>query len=278
MDTQPLKPCLLLLHGFLGSGSDWDTLASELEPHFRLLTPDLPGHGSAPFEVQLDDKAERQLDGKGSSPFDKVCLGLLHWLAKQSVTEFHLLGYSLGGRLALHMARLAPKSLLSLNLESCHPGLESNIARAERLAADSLWAKRLATEPLPVFLDAWYRQGVFAHLDDKARHALVAKRCAQHQDKHRQALLQMYLATSLANQQDLRVVPANLPCPVNLYVGEQDQKFTALANQWQQQQADIRLFTIEGAGHNCHAEQPGRFAHSLLQGIFHHSSAGQSHV
>ncbi|ABM01664.1 2-succinyl-6-hydroxy-2, 4-cyclohexadiene-1-carboxylate synthase [Shewanella amazonensis] len=277
MDTQPLKPCLLLLHGFLGSGSDWDTLAPELEPHFRLLTPDLPGHGSAPFDVRFDDKAENQPDGKGISPFDKVSLALLDWLAKQDVTEFHLLGYSLGGRLALHLASLAPKRLLSLNLESCHPGLESDSARGERLAADSLWAKRLATEPLPEFLDAWYRQGVFAHLDDNARQALVTRRCAQHQDNNRQALLQMYLATSLANQQDLRAVPANLPCPVNLYVGEEDNKFTALANQWQQQ-AGIHVYRIEGAGHNCHAEQPSLFARSLLQGIFHQSSADQSHV
>ncbi|MCL2917198.1 2-succinyl-6-hydroxy-2,4-cyclohexadiene-1-carboxylate synthase [Shewanella litorisediminis] len=278
MDTQPLKPCLLMLHGFLGCGSDWDTLTPELEPHFRLLTPDLPGHGMTPLDVQFDDRAESQLGGNGSSPFDKVCLVLLDWLDKHDVTEFHLLGYSLGGRLALHLAHMAPSRLLSLNLESCHPGLVSGGDKTERLAADSRWAEQLASKPLPAFLDVWYRQGVFAHLDDDARQALVARRSGQHKEANRQALVQMYLATSLANQDDLRAVPAALPCPVNLYVGEWDHKFTGLANQWQQHQSGIHLFTIQGAGHNCHAEQPGRFAHSLLQGIFHHSSMGQSHV
>lgn len=260
MDAKPLMPTLVLLHGFLGSGRDWDALRQALGNRLRVLTPDLPGHGLNPLPCSEFD-------------FDGVCDAMEHYLAEHEVSQFHLLGYSLGGRLALHLAkRLQAKQeqdghqserLLSLTLESCHPGLADESARNERLGSDGLWAERLANEPLGQFLDDWYRQGVFAHLDDVSRARLIEKRLQDHPDTQRNQLVALYRATSLGRQQDLWQLPALLSCPVNFVYGEHDSKFAAIARNWQQL-APANSHCIRGAGHNCHAEQPGALAALLL--------------
>ncbi|WP_372872883.1 2-succinyl-6-hydroxy-2,4-cyclohexadiene-1-carboxylate synthase [Shewanella sp.] len=260
MDAKPLMPTLVLLHGFLGSSRDWDEFRPFLDPHFRLLTPDLPGHGQSPLPCSQPD-------------FDGVCDALERYLAEHEVSQFHLLGYSLGGRLALHLAKRlqakqSPEShqskrLLSLTLESCHPGLADESARNERLGTDELWAKRLASEPLSQFLDHWYQQGVFAHLDPVSRARLIEKRRQDHPDTQRNQLVALYRATSLGRQQDLWQLPALLSFPVNFVYGEHDLKFAAIAHGWQQQ-APVQNHCIRGAGHNCHAEQPGALAALLL--------------
>ncbi|MBT1445224.1 2-succinyl-6-hydroxy-2,4-cyclohexadiene-1-carboxylate synthase [Shewanella sp. JM162201] len=254
-----VKPVLLLLHGFLGSGDDWQTLRPLLEPHFRLLTPDLPGHGRQPLACDRYD-------------FNGVCEALCRYLAREAVTELHLLGYSLGGRIALHLAGMLSQAdgprLLSLTLESSHPGLVSEQLRIERLASDSLWAERLEQGSITDFLDAWYRQGVFAHLDEQARAALIAKRSQSQPESERHALRAMYLGSSLGRQADLSALPLSLHCPFYYVVGEQDAKFTAIASHWQQALADqgktLQLIRIANAGHHCHGEQPEAVASALL--------------
>ncbi|WP_351125640.1 alpha/beta fold hydrolase, partial [Shewanella sp. T24-MNA-CIBAN-0130] len=61
--------------------------------------------------------------------------------------QFHVLGYSLGGRIALHIADDYADSLLSLTLESAHPGLQDAQQQAARAKSDSIWAKKLQHMP-----------------------------------------------------------------------------------------------------------------------------------
>lgn len=126
---------LVFLHGFLGTGRDWSAVLSHLPP-CETLCLNLPGHGGAPFTPTF------------TLPPD------LHY-------PIHLIGYSMGGRLALQWAARHPHLVASLTLLSTHPGLTSEEARRKKWEEDCLWARRLLTLPIDEFLKAWYDQPLF---------------------------------------------------------------------------------------------------------------------
>ncbi|QSX29944.1 2-succinyl-6-hydroxy-2,4-cyclohexadiene-1-carboxylate synthase [Shewanella cyperi] len=258
------KPLLVLLHGFLGDRHDWRSLLPLLEPHFHCLCPELPGHGL---------NVDQPLPTPGLEAAANHILAQLDSITPHGAQpgRFHLYGYSLGGRIALHLAKQlalsAPERLLSLTLESSHPGLASASERQERLASDAVWAERLRHEPMTEFLDAWYRQPPFAELSEQPRLALIEKRAGQNPA----ALANCLLACSLGLQQDLSALPGQLPCPVHYLYGERDSKFAALAQVWwaqAEQQPGINklhLHPIAAAGHNCHLARPEAVTAVLIQ-------------
>ncbi|WP_428618122.1 2-succinyl-6-hydroxy-2,4-cyclohexadiene-1-carboxylate synthase [Shewanella sp.] len=249
-------PALVLLHGFLGSKTDWQLLMPRLSRHFHCIALDLPGHGDSPALAETSQ----------TTGFDLVVEQILATLDKLEVKRFHLLGYSLGGRIALHLAASAPARLLSINLESCHPGLDSEQARTERLKQDSQWQTRLLSLPLVEFLDLWYRQGVFATLNDSERQALIQARATNNP----KALASIYLPTSLGNQADLSRIPKQIAIDWHYYAGKQDNKFLTLAQSWQSHQP-ISLTLFDQAGHNVHLAQPEAFCDSLIAKLRTHS-------
>jgi len=153
---------LVLLHGLLGDSGDWQPVIDRLPGH-RCIALDLPGHGS---------HSTLTVDG-----FEQSHQWLVAKLASRNIERYLLAGYSLGGRLALYHASREPAGLQGLLLENCHPGLPAS-ERAARIQHDEQWAQRFEQEPLASVLDDWYRQGVFADLDDAARARQIARRLA----------------------------------------------------------------------------------------------------
>ncbi|MCF1426455.1 MAG: o-succinylbenzoate synthase [Shewanella sp.] len=257
------QPALVLLHGFLGSKDDWQPILPYLNGHFYCIVLDLPGHGGSEA-IPLP------------TPGFEACAGLiLNTLDCLGIDEFTLMGYSLGGRIALHLARQldqrSPTRLQALLLESCHPGLQQDSERQARARNDALWAERLTRESLSSVLTDWYQQAVFADLSETQKQALVAKRC----HANATALVNCYRATSLALQQDLWQLPNQLSCPVYFFAAERDAKFCALATRWSAQSPLINL-TIKDAGHNIHIEQPRRLAHAIMEQLHMTQDAGKT--
>ncbi|MCG9738884.1 2-succinyl-6-hydroxy-2,4-cyclohexadiene-1-carboxylate synthase [Shewanella insulae] len=252
-DGDSQQPVLVLLHGLLGDKDDWQTILPRLSRHFFCIALDLPGHGDSPA-----------LDGEPhSSGFRRVVTQILSTLDKLKISHFHLLGYSLGGRIALHLAKhliqQAPERLLSLHLESCHPGLRDDEERALRLEQDSTWQQKLLSLPITDFLALWYQQGVFASLGEEQRQRLIQTRAHNRPE----ALSSIYLPTSLGQQTDLALLPSELAIPWHYYVGLQDDKFLALASTWEAKQG-ISVTKVPGAGHNVHLAQPEAFCDALI--------------
>ncbi len=239
-------PALVLLHGFLGTKADWLPLISELSQHFDCLCLDLPGHGDNQPEVSA---------AKMAAGFSFCVQDIMSRLDALGIGRFHLYGYSLGGRIALHLAKAYPERILSLQLESCHPGLTDPQECSARAQSDKLWAERLATLSSREFLHLWYQQAVFADMTNDARSTLIERRAAQLDRHPKGTLKQIYLATSLARQAPQWELPAALECECHFFAGCQDTKFTAIAQNWQQQQPII-LHRIEHAGHNIHQANP----------------------
>ncbi|MCY4765150.1 2-succinyl-6-hydroxy-2,4-cyclohexadiene-1-carboxylate synthase [Klebsiella aerogenes] len=238
---QPGYPWLVFLHGFSGDRDEWRTVG-EAFPAWPRLYLDLPGHGGS---------ADIAVDG-----FTGVSELLQATLNSYNILDYWLVGYSLGGRVAMNFACQPRAGLRGLIVEGGHPGLQDEASRQARLINDSAWAERFRREPLAQVFADWYQQPVFASLDAAQRASLVALR----RRNNGATLAAMLEATSLARQADLRPSLQARDFPFHYLCGERDAKFRAIA---QALAADIHI--IHHAGHNAHRDNPEAVIACLAQ-------------
>lgn len=238
---------VLCLHGFLGSGADFEGTAAALGEGVRLLAPDLPGHGA----TVAGRAADYTMPGCATALLDLV--------AAETDAPPDLVGYSMGGRLALHLAVAARARFGRVAIVSATPGLPEEAERRARRAADRALARRITAGPLPEVLDAWYAQPLFATLDPGAPEvrAMHARRQAQSPAGLARSLRGMGTG-AMAPLWD-RLADA---APFDAIAGERDAKFAAIAARMAGT-AGIRRHLIAGAGHVPHLEQPARFVQTL---------------
>lgn len=182
---EPGYPWLVFLHGFSGDCREWQVVGETLSEYPRLYL-DLPGHGES-----------RNITVTG---FEEMSDLLTRTLLSYNILNFWLVGYSLGGRIAMFHACQQPKGLLGVMVEGGHPGLQNADDRHARRVSDHRWATRFRTEPLDKVFADWYQQPVFASLPDAERKALITLRS----QNNGITLAKMLEATSLAGQPDLR--------------------------------------------------------------------------
>lgn len=237
---------VLFLHGFMGCASDWQPIISFLKNDHCCIAMDLPGHGKSVGVAQ-----DLTWD------FTFVANAVIETLVKMDAVPCDLVGYSMGGRLALYLALTFPKYFRRVVLESASPGLRTPDERAKRQQTDQTLALRLENEPFSGFLDDWYRQPLFATLRNHSNFELLFRRRNQNQPK--------LLAKSLRElgtgvQPSLWDALPELKNPMVLLVGEKDVKFRAIAEQMQSHNAQISIEIVQNTGHNIHAESPVVFA------------------
>lgn len=225
------------MHGFTQTARSWDPL---LEPLAAVtgrdvVAIDAPGHGTHPDTGRLDLWAGADAIG-GEGGRAAYC------------------GYSMGGRLALHLALAAPALVEALVLVGATPGLRTERERADRRHADARLAEELERDGLDAFLDRWLANPLFAGLSpDAAGRAL------------RRANTLAGLAASLrhagtGSQDDLWPRLGELQMPVLCVAGEDDGKFSAIAGDMATAiGANARVAIIPGSGHTVHLEQPDAF-------------------
>lgn len=235
------RPCLVWLHGFLGDRHEFQSVSPALNSWSHLFV-DLPGHG-APA-------------APGCAGFADFSALLEMTLKNYGIDDYWLIGYSLGGRLAMYHSCFTAHQPRGLIVESGHPGLTTEGERACRRESDARWAQRFSCQPLTQVLDDWYQQPVFAGLSAAQRSALVALRASGQGGM----LAAMLMATSLSCQPDLRPALAGLSCPFYYLYGERDAKFATLAGS-----LPAHADAIAAAGHNAHRENPQAFARRLLE-------------
>ncbi len=244
---QPQLPYLVWLHGFLGSAEDWQATRNAFT-RWPQLYLDLPGHG-----------ASEALSTQG---FDEFFTQLTFTLAELNITRYWLIGYSLGGRLAMYTACQRPAGLQGIIIEGGNPGLRDSQERLLRIESDQSWAMRFTAEPLEKVLDAWYRQPVFASLSDTARRQLIQVRAG-----NQPAALGSVLGNfSLGLQPWLGDALAVLPVPFHYLCGARDQKFQGIAHA-----LGVPFHLIEHAGHNAHRENPVAYCQCVIDILTHYS-------
>ena len=249
------QPALLMLHGFLGSCQDFENLLPKLSKHFYCILPDLPGHG------QTQTKPN-------SYTFSTTAQSLLSLLNTQGSSRPHLLGYSMGGRIALYMACHFPAQFANIILESASPGLKTQQERQERVQRDETIAQKLETLPLSDFLDTWYQNKLFESLRNHPQ--LYATMRSRRQNNRPLELAQALRGFSTGAQPPLWKALPHLNKPLLLIVGEKDFKFIKIAREIAaaRQQNESHKTTVKccpDCGHNVHLESPSWYTKTIAQ-------------
>ncbi len=237
---------IIALHGFTGEGADFAELRAHLPATTEFIAPDLPGHGTRRGLRQLEDYSLRT-----------------HLTIVDEAVGDHegatLLGYSMGGRLALHWALANPARWRRLILIGASPGLITVEERAERQLADAALATFLRTQGLAAFHKYWHHQPMlrtFFRDVSPARDALLARRAANSPE----ALALSLETVGTGSLPSLWDRLGELRGAVDLVTGEFDPKFTELARRMGEKIPRARLSVVEGAGHAVHLERPGDLA------------------
>lgn len=240
-------PTVLFLHGFLGSGSDWGDVVARLSDRFYCVTIDLPGHGGS---VELAQPSHYTFQGAAAA-----VLGILRSLHVRRPPM--LVGYSMGGRLALALALHTANTFRGVVLESASPGLRTDAERSQRALEDHRVADEVEAAPMDEFVDRWYRMPLFASLASRPgmMDALKATRCRQQPAELARALRGM----SVGRQPSYWERLPRLSVPTLTIAGEQDEKYVDLGGEMAGLCQRGLAVIVPDAGHNVHLERPDAF-------------------
>ncbi|RYL92119.1 2-succinyl-6-hydroxy-2,4-cyclohexadiene-1-carboxylate synthase [Sporolactobacillus sp. THM7-4] len=239
---------LLAIHGFTGSLSTWQFLQPSLTDRFRIIRIDVIGHG------ETGSPADPRRYSMAEAAFDLAAL-----LDHLHLDRAHVLGYSMGGRLALSFACLHPERVKSLILESASPGLELEKLRQERRRHDTDLANFILKNGIRAFVDRWENIPLFTSqnkltVDQKT--ALRKQRLANHESGLACSLIGMGTGAQPSWWNRLET----LSQPVLLITGEQDRKFCTIADQMNRRLANSAWRVVKNTGHAVHLEDPSTFA------------------
>ena len=182
--------------------------------------------------------------------------------------SLHVVGYSLGGRLALGLATRHPTLCASVTVIGGQPGLSNASAREERLAADARWSDLLDREGLDAFFEGWQAQPLFASQSSFPDQVAARQRRLRAHHSAR-GLAQAMACLGLGAMPDLWPRLPAVQVPVRLITGESDLKFSAIATQMAAALPNSEKRAILGCGHNPLLERPealGEMLHYPFQG------------
>ncbi len=235
---------LLLIHGFTGSGASWADHLPAFAQQFDVIAVDLPGHGANPVAESVEGMAESLAHRYGG----------LHP---------HVLGYSLGARVALRLAAVRPASVRRLILESPSAGLVDTDARTQRRMDDDELADDIERDGIEAFVDRWERMPLFAsqaHLPEAVLAQQRAIRLAQ--DPH--GLAQSLRFAGQGVMEPLHDRLTRISAPTLVIAGALDPA-RARAQQVAAGIPGARLAIVDGAGHTPHLERPDAFVSLALE-------------
>ena len=238
------RSSVVLLHGFTQTGACFGPLADALATSHTVIRPDLPGHGDATGLSGLDlwDTASHLASAIGPT------------LETPSVW----IGYSMGGRVALHVALAHPELVSGVVLIGTTAGIEHADERSIRARKDRELADHICDVGVEAFLDEWLASPLFAGLPDWARF-----------DHERRRNTADGLAGSLRHAGTGSMEPlwsrlSEIEVPVSCLTGARDEKFTEIGERLTAGLGHAHLTVIADAGHAVHLERPDEVAGDVL--------------
>lgn len=244
---------LLLLHGFTGSLNSWNSFIDEWGKHFRLILVDIIGHGKTDHPEDFNRYSMQH-----------VVDDLVDLLARLEITKTNILGYSMGGRLALSFAILHPDRVHSLILESSSPGLLLEKERLERAKRDRALADRIEMEGIEAFVDFWKKIPLFQTQERKLSEDKKLELRAERLSNSEIGLANSLRGMGTGVQPSWWNSLSKLYIPVLLLVGELDEKFYIINKKMEISLSNADLIVIQDAGHAIHVEQPEIFGKIIM--------------
>ena len=236
---------LFCIHGNFQTPSVWKPLAENLKVrnvNLDVIPINLENYSFDGFDRWVDD-------------FCNSVETLAGW------EKSFLLGYSLGGRLALHACLSRPDLWKSAIVVGADPGLESEEEKKLQLDRDRKWAKRLKREPLEKLVDEWDAQPVFCGFENQAPRNLG--------EMNPDRLSHQFEVFSKGIQRNLVPKLAELKRPPVLFVsGEKDQKYQDIGEKLAKSSSAINTQVVADAGHRVPWESPESFVQVLIDFAF----------
>lgn len=248
-----MQDSIVFLHGFTGNQDDWANIRERFNNQYHTHAVDIIGHGQQASSQDLANYDMAQVAQK---------------IKAQSPQKFHLVGYSMGGRLALYIALRYPEIIKSLTLISASPGLKTEAEREARRQADNILADKIEVNGIEWFADYWGNLSLWDSQSPELKAHLRQKRLQNNP---------LGLANSLRGM-GTGAMPSlwdklpDLAMPVQLIVGELDTKFMAINQEMAELIPDVRLTIIENAGHAVHLEKPDEVNITLDQFLNPHKT------
>ena len=240
---------LVLVHGFTQTGRSWGPVLEHLHPDLDVVTPDLPGHGTAAATRTGFAETARTLAARGGRAV--------------------YVGYSLGGRLVLHLACERPDLVAGLVTIGATAGLRTAADREARVAADAALAASIERDGVDAFLERWLAQPLFATLPRRA--AGLAERRANPAAGLAASLRLLGTGTMEPLWERLPGLGEELArhgTVAHFVAGALDAKFAAEAAELAAAAGPpARVHLVEGAGHAAHLERPAAGATVLAAAL-----------
>ncbi len=235
-----INPPVIFLHGLFGQGDDFVDIANLFSDRYYSILIDLPGHGKSDV---LEEKS-----------FSDLCHKIMESIptSNQKAT---LVGYSLGGRIALYLCTHFPQNFNQAVIISANPGIETG--REERLKQDLSLLEKISSPDL--FFKDWYSKPLFGNL-------LKHKNFPVLLDKRKESdLLKIneYMSSfSVGTQPSLWGKIRDNTLPIFYFCGEKDEKYKEIGLRLSKFPS-INFIEFENAGHYLHFEHPTTFYNYL---------------
>jgi 2-succinyl-6-hydroxy-2,4-cyclohexadiene-1-carboxylate synthase len=241
-----MAPTVVFLHGFTHTGRSWHPVIAALGERYTSVADDIRGHGDASERVPV--RLEAVIDDVLASAPER----------------FMLVGYSMGGRIALHVALAAGDRVERLVLIGASPGIADPLQRVERRRSDEQLADEIERSSIDEFARRWARTPVLAGLPPPALEAVHADRLRSTPAGLARAL--RGLGTGALPSLWDRL--GDLAMPVTLAVGERDDKFLGIAAEMARgipgaRIAGAQVVVVPAVGHAVHLEAPEAIARAL---------------
>lgn len=247
------KVDLVFLHGFLGIPADWDQV-------IRRIKTDLEGTGVGPNFHPLDYFNLPKLSPKNT--FEKVATEFVNTIeSTTSSSRKILVGYSLGGRLALHIFEKKPDLFERVICVSTNPGFRSSQEdeQSERESRDQFWSELFLNHNWNEVVAKWNEQEVFSgSVNEPARESSLYRR---------DLLAKALVNWSLAKQTDKRLLIRKYPKKIIMVVGDKDKKFIELNRALLKENPDIGIKMIASAGHRVLFDNPPELARVISASV-----------
>lgn len=226
---------LYALHGFLGTPQDWDPFLNSFRAKFYAT----------------------ELSCTGRKGFYEWAHAFNRRIAPDPESKI-LLGYSLGGRLAMHALLENPDLWNAAIIVSANPGLPCKRKKEERLASDIAWSKKFLEEPWESLMKQWNAREALATSTALAR---------REEDYSREELSRHLVNLSLGNQEDLSERLAKIMIPILWMAGENDPHYAMLAKNFRPAHPRSKIWIAPNSGHRIPWDSPAAFAAEIARFI-----------
>lgn len=225
---------LYCLHGFLGNGKDWSMLSALKD--VEIIAPDLFMEESPllPLWDWADAFHQKYIEGKAP--------GLL-------------VGYSLGGRLAMHLLAKFASSFFGAVIISAHPGLSGQSLKSARLKEDARWADDFEKASWDSLMERWNARSVFV--------SDVSTPTREEKSLKRARLAEALRIWSLGNQDNLKEAIEQVELPILWMAGERDQKYAEIARKMRLAHLESQILIVNESGHRIPWHQPEAFREKI---------------